>query len=120
MFKHLLIPIDLSARNTRTLTIALELVVQSRARVTLFHVIHRVASVPLRELRGFYRHLRVKSEWKLAIAAAPFIRKGVRVHTRSPSGYRHSRSSSLPRTGTAWPYVSAPASLAARCAHAES
>jgi nucleotide-binding universal stress UspA family protein len=99
MFKHVLVPIDLSARNTRTLTIALEVAVQSRARVTLFHVIHRVANVPLRELRAFYRQLRVKSERKLAIAAAPFIRKDVRVHTRSPSAYRHSRSSSLPRTG---------------------
>ena len=81
MFKHLLVPIDLSAQNTRTLTIALELAVQSHARVTLIHVIHRVAGVPLRELRGFYRQLRVKSDRKLAVAATPFIRRGVRVHT---------------------------------------
>jgi nucleotide-binding universal stress UspA family protein len=79
MFKHLPVPIDLSARNTRTLTITLELAARNRASITLLHVIHCVANVLLRELRGFYRQLSVKSERKLEIAAAPFIRKGVRV-----------------------------------------
>jgi universal stress protein A len=79
MFKHILVPIDLSDRNSRILAIALTLAQQSRARVTLVHVIHRVANVPQVELREFYRELRQKSERKLALAEKRFGRGGVAV-----------------------------------------
>jgi universal stress protein A len=81
MFKHLLVPLDLSQRNARTLKIALGLARQSRARVTLLHVIHRVEGADFDELRIFYDRLVAKSEWTLGRAAAPFIKKGTKVST---------------------------------------
>ena len=81
MFKHILVPIDLSDRNARTLRTALDLAVQNRARVTLLHVVHHVANVPVDEMRAFYRRLAKTSERRLDGAAKPFAAKGVAVRT---------------------------------------
>ena len=80
-FKHVLVPIDLSDRNARLLGVALALAEPHRAAVTLVHVIHRIARVPVAELRGFYGGLRNTSAVKLERAARPFREKGLRVRT---------------------------------------
>ena len=76
MFKRLLVPIDLSDRNERTLRTARELARQSRARVTLLHVIYRIGDG---ELRGFYQRLMKASERSLNRAAKSFAAKGLAV-----------------------------------------
>ena len=50
MFKHILVPIDLSDQNARTLKTALDLAISNRARVTLLHVVHHVAKIPFKLL----------------------------------------------------------------------
>lgn len=81
MFRHMLVPIDLSDKNERVLRTALELARQTRGRVTLLHVIDRVADIALRELRGFYRQLQRKSLEKLDQAARRFAVQGIPVRT---------------------------------------
>ncbi len=81
MFKHILVPIDLSDRNARTLRTALGLATQSRARVTLLHVVHHVANIPLGEMRPFYRQLVLVSKRRLDQAARPFAAEGLAVRT---------------------------------------
>jgi len=81
MFKHILIPIDLSDRNARTLRAALGLATQSRARVTLLHVVHHVANIPLSEMRTFYQRLVATSERRLGQAGKPFAAAGLRVRS---------------------------------------
>ena len=80
MFKRILVPIDLSDRNRRTLRAALELARRGRARVTLLHVIQSVEKLPPAELGDFYRRLTAVSSRKLDRAAKPFAR-GLRVRT---------------------------------------
>lgn len=77
MFKHILVPIDLSDRNARTLATAIELARQSGARVTLLHVVQRVPHIPLGDLAGFYRRLEATSRRKLERAAKRFADRGV-------------------------------------------
>jgi nucleotide-binding universal stress UspA family protein len=79
MFRHILVPIDLSDRNARTLRTALDLALQNRARVTLLHVVHHVANIPADEMRAFYRRLVRTSEGRLERAAKLFAAKGVDV-----------------------------------------
>jgi nucleotide-binding universal stress UspA family protein len=79
MFKHILVPIDLSDKNARTLRTALMLATQNRARVTLLHVVQHVANIPLGEMRPFYRRLVATSRRRLAQAARPFAAKGLSV-----------------------------------------
>ncbi len=77
MFKHILVPIDLSEGNERTLRIALELARIKRSRVTLLHVIQDIAGASTRELRSFYKTLERRSRGTLARAAKRFVDAGV-------------------------------------------
>ena len=80
LFKHLLVPIDLSDRNARLLAVALSLA-RGGARVTLLHVVQRIAGTSPHEFRGFYRKLEEKSRRKLAAAARRFAAGDVPVRT---------------------------------------
>ncbi len=81
MFKHILVPVDLSDRNARTLRTALDLATRSGARVTLLHVVHHVANIPFREMRTFYQRLVTTSKRRLGRAAEPFAAKGLTVRS---------------------------------------
>lgn len=72
MFKHILVPIDLSDRNERTLRIAVGLARITQSRVTLLHVIQGVAGSTW-ELRNFYKTLEQRSQRTLARAAKRFV-----------------------------------------------
>ena len=77
MFKHLLVPIDLSDRNARLLRVALALARAAGARVTLLHVVQRIRSTSPGEFRSFYRRLERNSRRKLDEAAGRFVAAGV-------------------------------------------
>jgi len=81
MFKHLLVPVDLSDRNARLLDVALSLARSGGARVTLLHVVHRISNTSLREFQAFYRKLERQSRRKLDAAARPFVVRGVPIRT---------------------------------------
>src|SRR5262245_58031958 len=81
VFERILVPIDLSDRNTRTIDVALALARQNRARVTLCHVIQRVRDIPSAELRRFYRRLEATSSRTLARVARRFAPHAVPVAT---------------------------------------
>lgn len=81
MFKHLLVPIDLSDRNARLFGVALALARAAGARVTLLHVVQRIRSSSPGEFRSFYRRLEQKSGRKLDTAARRFVAAGVSIRT---------------------------------------
>jgi nucleotide-binding universal stress UspA family protein len=80
MFKHILVPIDLHHENRSALRMALALAQQNRARVSLLHVIYRVALAP-DEMRAFYDRLLTISRRTLDRAAKPFATEGIDVAT---------------------------------------
>lgn len=80
-FRHILVPVDLSDRNARALRAALALAKQWQSRVTLFHVIERVAGLGPAELEAFYRLLVERSEHRLRQAARPFIAEAIGART---------------------------------------
>ena len=73
MFKRILVPIDLSHRNERTLRIAVGLARITQSRVTLLHVIQSVAGVSTQELRNFYKTFEQRSQRTLARVAKRFV-----------------------------------------------
>ena len=79
MFERILVPLDLSDRNRRTLRTAVELAGRHRARVTLLHVIQRIPNVSGTELQDFYQRLARVSTRQLERLASQFASKGVRV-----------------------------------------
>jgi nucleotide-binding universal stress UspA family protein len=79
MFKHVLVPLDLSAKSGRAVAAALQLVTHGHARVTLLHVIQRIEHIPESEMRTFYDRLQNRAAQTLRRAASAFARRGLRV-----------------------------------------
>jgi nucleotide-binding universal stress UspA family protein len=78
-FGRILVPIDLSDRNARTLNLALGLGRATGASVTLFHVVQQVPGLAAGEMRSFYDRLLAMSREKLGRAAKAFAAKGIAV-----------------------------------------
>src|SRR5262245_4178160 len=79
MFKRILVPLDLSARNRRTIDTARELARLHGARVTLLHVVHQIPDLAATELGSFYRRLERVSAQRLRRIAALFTARGLQV-----------------------------------------
>jgi nucleotide-binding universal stress UspA family protein len=77
-FTHVLVPLDLSTKNERTLAIALDVAAQNGARVTLLHVIQRIEGMPQTELRDFYRRLEERAHKRLTLVARRFVARKLR------------------------------------------
>ena len=74
MFRHILVPVDLSARNTRALEAARALARAHGARVTVLHIIQRLEGIPMRELRDFYGRLQQRAQLRLRSAVRRLAR----------------------------------------------
>ena len=74
MFTHILVPLDLTARNLRAVEVARQIAGPRGARVTLLHVIQRLEGIPVRELRDFYARLQKRAQTRLRFAAQRLAR----------------------------------------------
>jgi nucleotide-binding universal stress UspA family protein len=81
LFRHIMVPVDLSDRNERALGAARGLARERGGRVTLFHVIQRVSGIASGEFDAFYRRLVERSERKLQQIARKFAEGGFDVRT---------------------------------------
>jgi nucleotide-binding universal stress UspA family protein len=79
MFDHIVVPLDLSQRNKHALATARALAERLGARVTLLHVVQKLARVPVGDMRAFYQRLTAMSERRLNRAAQEFAEAGIRV-----------------------------------------
>lgn len=77
MFKHILVPIDLSDRNENALRTAFELAVPAGARVSVLHVITRVSGIPFGELKAFYDQLEAKAHARLSASLRKHAPPGI-------------------------------------------
>jgi nucleotide-binding universal stress UspA family protein len=69
MFKHIVVPLDLGTRNQRAVRLARDLARQSKARVSLVHVVQSIENLPRSELRNFYETLEQEAKKKLLVVA---------------------------------------------------
>jgi len=81
LFRHIMVPVDLSDRNERALGAALKLAHERGDRVTLFHAIQRISGIAPGEFNAFYRRLVERSEQKLRQIARKFAEGGIAVGT---------------------------------------
>jgi len=81
LFRHVMVAVDLSQRNERPLETALALATEWGSRVTLCHVIQRVAGLAPGELAAFYRTLVARSERQLRRAARLFTDRAIEART---------------------------------------
>ncbi|MHC1725863.1 MAG: universal stress protein [Syntrophobacteraceae bacterium] len=65
MFRHILVPTDLTDRNRKAMDIALNMGVENKALLTLLHVVETVAETDSDDFRKFYDQLGIRAGKKL-------------------------------------------------------
>jgi universal stress protein A len=79
VFRHLLVPLDLSDRNEHVLRTAFDLAAATSARVTLLHVVTQVRGIPQAELRTFYDQLEARAKARLGAVMRKYAQPGMDV-----------------------------------------
>ena len=90
MFKHILIPTDLSDHAERAVDIATELASPARSTLTLRHVIQTIQGVEFHEMGSFYADLESRARKRLAPLAA--------MHSHAEVGFRMEVAYGVPAT----------------------
>jgi universal stress protein A len=65
LFRHILVPTDLTARTDKALQLAARLMVSDASRITLVHVIETIDGMRFDELKSFYQRLERKARTAL-------------------------------------------------------
>ncbi|MDY0041936.1 MAG: universal stress protein [Desulforhabdus sp.] len=62
MFKHILVPTDLTERTNEALDVAVKLAMQSASRLTLLHIIETIEDAEFEEFEDFYAKLNRRAQ----------------------------------------------------------
>jgi universal stress protein A len=65
MFKHILVPTDLSPKSNRALEIALDMAPPADGKITLIHIIEKIEDSDGDEFKSFYDKLTAKARLKM-------------------------------------------------------
>jgi universal stress protein A len=83
LFRHILVPTDLTERTDKALQLAARLAVSDTSRITLVHVIETIEGTPFDELKSFYQRL----ERKARRAMTAFARRAPAQRVESALAY---------------------------------
>ena len=87
MFKHILLPVDLTDKNTPAIEAAKTLIDAAEGTITILHVIE-LLDAPMEELQDFYQELEERARSKMEKASAPLRDLGVNVESHVRYGKR--------------------------------
>ncbi|HXY36516.1 MAG TPA: universal stress protein [Planctomycetaceae bacterium] len=87
-FRHILVPLDFTAKNQAALDVARELASQNKASVTFVHAIETIENLEDAELTAFYTRLASRAEAELGARAQEFANAGIRVDRKILYGKR--------------------------------
>lgn len=87
MFGNILVPVDLTEKNTRAVAAAREVASRFAAGLTLLHVIATI-DLPFEELSEFYGRLEAKAGAALAALSEPLQASGLEMKTHIAYGSR--------------------------------
>ena len=79
MFQHILVPVDLSAKNKQTLEIAVKVASLENGKVTTLHVIELIADTSFEEFGDFYTKLEQKAQEEIEKMASPYKESGLKI-----------------------------------------
>ena len=79
MFRHILIPLDFTKKNTAAINVAVELAKQNDSRVTLLHVIETIEYAEEGEFESFYKMLQERAQKQLTAFASRFAETDIPV-----------------------------------------
>jgi nucleotide-binding universal stress UspA family protein len=88
MFKNILVPVDLSKKNRKSLDIAVNLALQSDARLFLFHVIETIADTGYSEFSDFYSKLEKRAQRHMDVLMGQYEKRQVKMACKVVLGNR--------------------------------
>jgi nucleotide-binding universal stress UspA family protein len=88
LFRRVLVPVDFTSRNRRSLDVAAGIASASRATLYILHVIETLPLIPQSELSAFYRRLEEDARKKLGRLASRLARRGLKVVLETLYGKR--------------------------------
>ena len=88
MFQRILVPVDLSERSLVAVDLAYELATQSRAEVTLLHIIETIEHIAFDEMKQFYDRLENSARKGLREFSERFEMHGLKVDQAVIYGHR--------------------------------
>ena len=88
MFQRILVPVDLTEKSLAGVDLAFELAIQSRANVTLLHVIETIEHITFDEMKELYKRLEVSATKGLKEFSERFADEGLNVACEVRYGHR--------------------------------
>jgi nucleotide-binding universal stress UspA family protein len=88
MFQRILVPVDLTEKSLAAVDLAFELATQSRASVTLLHVIETIEHATFDEMKGLYKRLEDSARTGLEEFSERFADAGLNVACEVIYGHR--------------------------------
>jgi nucleotide-binding universal stress UspA family protein len=79
MFKHILVPTDLTAKTIEALNIAVKMALHDSSRLTLLHIIETIEDTEFEEFEDFYSKLNRRARKKMENLADPHQEKSLSI-----------------------------------------
>jgi nucleotide-binding universal stress UspA family protein len=88
MFKHILVPTDLTQRNRKAMDIAVNMALENKAAVTLLHVIETVEGADSDDFKKFYKQLGARAGKTIDKLISEYAREGLSIEKQIIYGRR--------------------------------
>ncbi len=88
MFKHILVPSDLTQRNRKAMDIAVNMALENKATVTLLHVIETVEGADSDDFKKFYKQLGARAGKTIDKLISEYAREGLSIEKQIIYGRR--------------------------------
>ena len=88
MFKHILVPSDLTERNHKAMDIAVEMALENEAVITVLHVIETVEEADSDDFKKFYKQLGTRAGRIIEKLITQYGPKGVQIEKQILYGQR--------------------------------
>ncbi len=88
MFKHILVPSDLTDRNRKAMDIAVEMALENKSVITLLHVVETVEEADSDDFKKFYKQLGARAERIFDKFITQYGQKGVHIEKQIIYGKR--------------------------------
>ena len=133
MFKRILVPVDLSKKNRKSLDIAVNIALHGDARLYLFHVIETIADTGYSEFKDFYSKLEKRAQKHMDVLATQYRNRAAEIECKVVLGNRveeilkfavrnkvdlivmHSHRVNLKRPGEGWGTISYKVGILSQC-----
>lgn len=88
MFKHILVPTDLTDRDRKAMEIAVKMAFQNTKKITLLHVIETIEDAQTEDFQKFYKQLGLRSGQKMDLIVNQYKKENLIIEKQILFGRR--------------------------------